>query len=286
MNVFLQVIILGIVQGLSEWLPISSSAHLLLVPWLMGWRDLGLIFDVALHLGTLTAILLYFRRDWVGVLMEFPAVFRGELDWGRSKIVLLFLGTIPAALLGLLGKEFVEALRTPRVIAFCLIGFGILLWATEHFCRKRRSVNDATAVDAFWIGTFQMLALIPGVSRSGITITGGLFRRFRTWDAARISFLLCAPAIAGAGLLEGREALREYLKGPLSTDPLMQQAHPLGLLILGIAVSALSGFACIRYFLRYLGTGSLTPFVIYRIVIGLGILALLAFGYIGNGLTP
>ncbi|MBI4455922.1 MAG: undecaprenyl-diphosphate phosphatase [Acidobacteria bacterium] len=279
MRVALQVIVLAIVQGLTELLPISSSAHLIIVPWLLGWQQLGLIFDVSLHVGTLLAILFYFRSDWISILQEARSLPQGKMRWSHSRICILALGTLPAAIFGVFGKDFLETqMRTPLVIVVCLIGFGILMWIAQGVGAQTRQTDEVGATDGLWIGTFQMLALIPGVSRSGITITGGLFRNFRSWDAARISFLLSGPAIAGAGLVEAREAYHEYLKGPLSSDPLMQQAHPFGLLLLGIFISALTGFFCIRFFLRYLQAGTLTPFVIYRLVLGVAILAAFAFG--------
>lgn len=279
MLIVFQVIVLGIVQGLTEFLPVSSSAHLILVPWLFGWQQLGLVFDVSLHLGTLMAILFYFRNDWISVFKEVPVILTGRLNWSNSRMIFVVAGTLPGALFGILAKDFIELhLRTPLVVVFCLIGFGILLWIAEAVGAKSRRATEARAADGLWIGAFQMLALVPGVSRSGVTITGGLFKNFRSWDAARISFFLSAPLIAGAGLVEGRQAYHEYLRGALSLDPLMRHTHPFGLLFLGILVSALTGFLCIRYFLRYLQRGTLAPFVIYRIVLGLTILVAVACG--------
>lgn len=279
MGIILQVIILGVVQGLTEFLPISSSAHLILVPWLLGWRQLGLIFDVSLHVGTLLAILSYFRRDWIDLLREAVDVIRGRVPWTRSLTVFLVVGTVPAVIFGLLAKDLVEEhLRTPTVIIGCMIGFGVLLWIAEKVRARSRTMLDGRLPDAAVIGCFQMLALIPGVSRSGSTMTAAMFRKFRSADAARISFLLSAPLMVGAGLLEGRQAYREYLRGAASTDPLMQQGHPFQIIIIGIAVSAVTGFLCIRYFLRYLQRGSLVPFALYRILLGLGLLAAVMFG--------
>lgn len=266
MNVAGQVAVLAVVQSLTEFLPISSSAHLILVPWILGWQHLGLIFDVSLHIGTLAAVLVYFRRDWVSLLREFPCLLRGQFS-GRL-IPVLLAGTVPAVVFGLAAEDVIEArLRGPGTIAVCLVGFGLLMWAADRWGRKERRVSDAGVGDGFRIGVFQMLALIPGVSRSGITISGGLLRGFETWDAARLSFLLSAPAIAGAGVLKGLDAYREYLKGPQSLEPLMHQPHPVALVLLGVTVSAVAGLLCIRYFLRYLQTGSLVPFVIYRLVL-------------------
>ncbi|MBI2823001.1 MAG: undecaprenyl-diphosphate phosphatase [Acidobacteria bacterium] len=279
MGIVGQVIILAVVQGLTELLPVSSSAHLILVPWLLGWQQLGLIFDVSLHAGTLLAILVYFRRDWISILAELPLLLQGKLPWGRSRTLVLLLGTLPAAVFGLASRNFIESqMRTPLVIVVCLIAFALLLWVAEVLGAQVRAMEDIRPADGLWIGAFQALALIPGVSRSGVTITAGLLRNFRAWDAARVSFLLSAPAIAGATVWEAGEAYREYLKGPMSVDPLMGQSHPFLLLLLGISVSALVGTLCIRYFLRYLQIGTLIPFVIYRIVLGLAILAAVATG--------
>ena len=274
MEAALQVIVLAVVQGLTEFLPVSSSAHLILVPWSLGWQHLGLIFDVGLHVGTLLAILVYFRKDWISVLTELPRLFRRELAWSQSLILVLVIGTLPAAALGLVAGDFIESsMRTPRAIAVCLIGFALALWIAERRGAKARRLEETRVVDGVWIGLFQMLALAPGVSRSGITITGGMLRKFRSWDAARLSFLLSGPAIGGAGLVEARQAYREYLKGAQSLDPLMHQAHPFGLLLLGVVASAVVGVLCIRYFLRYLQVGSLVPFVVYRVIVGLAVLA-------------
>jgi undecaprenyl-diphosphatase len=279
MGIIFQVIILGIVQGLTEFLPISSSAHLILVPWLLGWQQLGLIFDVSLHVGTLLAILAYFRNDWLQIMYDALDFGRGRIPWSGSLTVFLVVGTVPAAIFGLLGKNLVEDhLRTPTVIVACMIGFGVLLWIADRIGARSRRMQDRRLPDAVVIGSFQMLALIPGVSRSGSTITAGLFRRFQSADAARISFLLSAPLMIGAGLMEGKEAYREFLKGAGSTDPLMRQGHPLQLVAIGVVVSAITGFLCIRYFLRYLQSGSLVPFAVYRIILGAGLLAAVMLG--------
>ena len=274
MSIAAQVAILAVVQSLTEFLPISSSAHLILLPWFLGWGHLGLIFDVSLHVGTLIAILIYFRLDWWALLQDLPNVFRD--GFSRSLLGVLIVGTLPVAIFGLTALDFIEQrLRGPETIAICLAGFGLLLYVAERKPNRERTVQQVTLLDGLVIGLFQMLALAPGVSRSGITITGGLFRGFRTAEAARLSFLMSTPAIAAAGFLEAGHAYHEYLLGSQSLDPLMRQEHPLQLILLGILLSAVTGLLCIRYFLQYLQRRSLVPFVVYRVLLAAGILAAL-----------
>jgi undecaprenyl-diphosphatase len=267
----IQAIVLGAVQGLTEFLPISSSAHLILVPWFLGWQDQGLTFDVVLHAGTLVAILSYFWKDWYGML-------RGLLNW-RSKTLtkvdaaesrLFFYvvcGTIPAALAGFFAEKAVETtLRSPFVLSFTMIGVAVLLWVAEKTAKLKKGLSELALPDALSIGTAQALALIPGTSRSGITITAGLFLGFTRETAARFSFLLSAPIIAGAGLKKTLELRHEGFHH-------MQQFP----LLLGFLSSLVVGYLTIKFLMSFLQKNSLFIFVCYRILLGMVILFLIHF---------
>lgn len=260
---------LALMQGLLEFLPISSSAHLILVPVVLGWEDQGLAFDVAVHVGTLLAVVIYFRRDLALILADWfnsllPKRIRARrasplpdavLGWG------VIVGTLPVGVAGLLAKDWVEtALRQPLVIALATIVFGLLLWLAQLFSSQRRSLTQLTLRDALIVGLFQAVALIPGTSRSGITLTGGLFLGLDRTASARFSFLLSIPVI--------------FLAGGLETIDLFSSATPpdwyaLGL---GVAVSALSAYGCIGWFLRLLDRVGVLPFVLYRLVLGVVLL--------------
>ncbi len=263
---------LGIVQGLTEFLPISSSAHLILVPWVMGWNPEGIVFDVALHVGTALAVLIYFRREWtvlvremaVGLWMRQPlANSNRKLGW------LLVVGTLPALILGLLLEDLVEQkLRSPLVTVGTLIVFGlVLLWA-EKKSRQNRSIGDLSWADSAWIGFSQAVALVPGISRSGITISAAMFRDAGREVAARFSFLLSMPVIVGAGLL----ATVRWLSQTASVGGQSVAGPTWVVMAAGVVSSATTGFLCIRYFLRYLQTRSFLPFVVYRLVLALAVL--------------
>lgn len=275
-----QAIILAVIQGLTEFLPVSSTAHLILFPWLAHWPDPGLAFDVALHTGTLIAVLLYFLRDWVelflaGIGFHYPRGASHEfVERNRRMFWYLVAGTIPAGLAGFFFQRIVEhTLRTPMFIAAAMIAVGLLMWYGEFVGRLDRPVEALTFGDSLAIGMAQAIALFPGVSRSGITITEGLFRGMTREAAARFSFLLSAPIIAGAAAVELPKLLRMHHAGGL---PL-----PLSTLALSIAVSAVVGFLVIALFLRYLQTRTLKIFVYYRILFGIVIL-LLVFLHLGS----
>jgi len=275
LDVLWQSIVLGILQGLTEFLPISSSAHLILVPWLLGWEQMGLTFDVALHAGTLLAVLVYFRRD----LLE---LIRGSLTWLSRRInrqhgqsdqtqasatlaLAILIGTIPAAVVaGLAGDEIESYMRSPMVTVFTLTFFGVLLWLADRRGRHLRSIADVTLIDGLIVGAAQTLALAPGVSRSGITISAALFLGLRRPDSARFSFLLGTPIIILAAMKHAYDIWRGVDAG-FSAAPF----------ILGIIVSFLSGFLCIKYFLRFLQSRTYLPFVVYRWLLACCILALL-----------
>ena len=271
-----QAIVLGAVQGLTEFLPISSSAHLVLVPWLLGWSDPGLTFDVALHLGTLAAVLVYFWRDIVrmAVALARGLAIRKPLAEPDARLGLLIVaGSIPGAVAGYLGDKPIEAYfhraEAERsalvVIAVVLILMGLLLGLAELVARHRRGLEDLRLRDALVIGTAQMLALIPGVSRSGSTLTAGLFLELRRETAARFSFLLALPITFGAAL---KQALDLWQGGGVGAGD--RAAFAVGVLVAGMV-----GFACIAFLLRYLRRNSTLVFTIYRVALGLLVLVLL-----------
>jgi len=262
-------VILGIIQGLTEFLPISSSAHLILVPWLFGWDPEGLIFDVSLHVGTALAVIVFFWKDWAVLARETIKGLIEKQPFGNAQRKLawfLVAGTIPAGVIGLLFEDVVESkLRSPLVPVFTLVIFGILLYCAEKKSRQNRELKSYTLADAIWIGCAQAIALIPGVSRSGITMTTALFRGSDRISAARFSFLLSTPVIVGAGLLNVRNLFK------VASDP---SAEVVSLVVLGAgtAAAAVTGFLCIKFFLRYLTRGSFLPFAIYRVLLAIVIL--------------
>lgn len=266
MTVF-QAFVLGIIQGLSEFLPISSSAHLALAPWILHWRDPGLAFDVALHFGTLVAVLWYFRAEWVALLLAArDIVVRRRVETERERRVLfLILATIPGAIAGLAFEKQAEStFRDPRLVAVALIVMGVLLWAIDRFARRDRGLARMRWSDALLIGIAQMFAIIPGVSRSGSTITAGRALTFEREDAAVFSFLMSMPIIAAAAVLKVPQALREQgLSAPI---------------IVGVLASALSGWLAIAVLLRVVSRHSYGVFAAYRIILGLAVLIVVAHG--------
>ncbi|MBA3450903.1 MAG: UDP-diphosphatase [Chloroflexia bacterium] len=276
-----QAIVLGIVQGVTEFLPVSSSAHLLIVAWLLGWESPGLAFDAALHLGTLTAVLVYFWRDLVAMACALPRALRQPAAILRSHdpgdvmprlSLLIALGTVPGLVGGLLAAEAIDAVYHPdgvapdRIIvalAAALIALALLLWWAERAARHVRGMGSLTVRDAVVIGLAQAAALIPGVSRSGATITAGLFRGLTRADAARFSFLLGTPIVAAAGA-----------KGLLDTLSSGLDASQLGVFAVGLLASALAGFAAIWGLLRYLQRASTAVFIVYRVVLGVVLIGL------------
>jgi undecaprenyl-diphosphatase len=277
--------VLGIIQGLTEFLPVSSSAHLILVPWIFGWQPEGLLFDVSLHVGTAVAIVAYFWKDWIVLAAE---VIRGiaaakPLGNARRRLAwFLVVGTVPAMIAGLALEDTIESwLRSPLVTVFTLILFGAVLYVAERKSRQNRKLEDYTWADSLWIGLSQALALIPGVSRSGITISTALFRDSDRSAAARFSFLLSTPIIIGAGLLESWHLLRA-LRHPLVSAGITSDSLELkwGVLAAGVVSAAVTGFFCIRFFLRYIQTNTFKPFVIYRFILA-GIVLVYYFKYAG-----
>ncbi len=278
-----QAILLAVVQGLTEFLPISSSAHLILIPWLSHGKipEPGIAFDVALHLGTLIAVVLYFARDWIqltlcGLGFHYPKRASEQMVMTNQRLFwYLVIGTIPGALVGFFFEHWIdENLRSPVPIACLMIIVAFVMWYAESVSRLDRRIDQTSLGDSLVIGSSQALALFPGVSRSGITISTGLFRGMTREAAARFSFLLSTPLIAGAAAVE--------------VPKLLKQQHQLGglgiptsTIAISIAVSAIVGFVVIAFFLQYLQTRTLKLFIYYRIAFGIVIL-LLAFLPLGS----
>jgi undecaprenyl-diphosphatase len=263
-----QVVVLGIIQGLTEFLPISSSAHLYLTSWLLNWNTEALDFDIMLHLGTLVAVVVYFARDWVQIIGQGFGMRIGQDDALSNNPNLLWLlaaGSIPVGIAGLLfEKQADTTLRNPTVMGLMLVLVGIVMWMGENSGRLVRDLGMVTLTDSLSIGLAQALAIIPGTSRSGITITAGLFRNLDRETAARFSFLLSTPAIAAAAA----KALYNIHK--------QHGLHDLfsSTFLIGVTVSALTGCAVIAWFLNYLHRSTLRPFVYYRVAFGIIVLAL------------
>jgi undecaprenyl-diphosphatase len=264
------VVVLGIIQGLTEFLPISSTAHLHLTTWLLGWDTETLTFDIMLHLGTLIAVILYFFRDWVQIIGQALGVPVGgseELKQNRALLWLLAIGSIPVGVAGALFEKKADTVwRTPLVMGVMLIAVGVVMWLAERAGRKQRDLGAVNLGDAVGIGLGQALAVVPGCSRSGITMSVGLFRNLTRESAARFSFLLSTPAIAAAA---AKAVYDIYKHGGLHE---MASAQ----FVVGVAVSAITGCAVIAWFLHYLRRATLMPFVYYRIVFGILILVLAA----------
>jgi undecaprenyl-diphosphatase len=268
-----QAIVLALVQAFTEFLPVSSTAHLTLFPWLLGWQDPGLAFDVALHAGTLVAVLLYFFKDWLtlalcGVGVKYPANATTEEVGQHNKLFwYMVVGTIPGGILGALFEHKIEEhFRTPYVIAISLIVVALVMWWADSKSPLRRPIEQSNIGDSVTIGTAQALALCPGVSRSGITITAGLFRGFTREAATRFSFLLSTPLIAGAVVSHLPKLIKLHKAGGLDL--------PLSTLLISILVSGVAGYFVIAFFLRYLQTHTLKLFVFYRLLFGIIVLVL------------
>lgn len=260
------VILLALIQALTEFLPVSSSGHLALAGFFLGWPYQGLSFDLALHFGTLTAVLIYYRRDlWK---MTEAVLSRSQTESARQHRQLgwgLVLSTVPALIAGAsMGDAFAESLRLPLLIAINLIVFGILLGLADRYGKQQRDVWSMRYSDALLMGLAQVLALIPGVSRSGITMTAGLTMGLSRVDAARYTFLMSVPITAAASA----HGLLSVLKSSESIDV---QAF-----VIGAAVAAVAGLACIHFLLAFLRRAGMWPFVVYRIALGIVVLVMLA----------
>jgi len=272
----IQALILGLVQGLTEFLPVSSSGHLILVPWLFNWHyllehpDFNKTFDVALHLGTFIALLIYFWRD-IGRLLAafFESVWRRRIRTADERLAwLLLVSTIPAGFFGVAFESVIEdKLGKPWIIAVMMLVFAVVMFAVDHVARLRRSVAEARWPDAVLIGLAQAVALIPGVSRSGITMITGMGLRFTREAAARYSFLMSIPVIGGAALYQGLKVARDGLPTGAATP-----------FAVGVAAAAVSGLAAVWFLLAYLRRHDFTPFVVYRIVVAVAVFIIIATG--------
>ena len=262
----LQALVLGVVQGLSEFLPISSSAHLALTPWLFGWPDPGLDVDVALHLGTLIALVWFFWNEWVMLARAGFSILRKRRieSEAERRLAWVVVATVPGALAGYALRDYAATIfRSPSLIAGALIVMGVVLWAVDRAAGQQRAIGEMRWTDAVIIGLAQMFAIVPGVSRSGSTITAGRALRLSREGAAVFSFLLSLPITAAAVLVEGPRAIREHgLSVPL---------------LVGVAASAVSGWLAIGLLLRFIARHSYGVFAVYRLVLGALVLAVVAF---------
>jgi len=262
MTVF-QALVLGILQGLAEFLPISSSAHLALAPWILGWPEPGLAVDVALHVGTLVAVLVYFRDEWIKLTIAAFEIVRTQRVQSveQRRVVYLVIATIPGAIAGILLNDYAEStFRSPALIASALAVMGVVLWFVDRIRPANRPLESIGWSDAILIGLAQAAALLPGVSRSGATITAGRSLALDRASAATFSFLMSMPIIAAAAIFK----VPHLLKVGGATMPLL----------VGVLASASSGWLAIAIVMRYVRTHSYGVFAVYRVVVGLAVLAL------------
>lgn len=264
---FLQILVLALVQGITEFLPVSSSGHLVLVPIFTGWADQGLLMDVAVHVGTLAAVMAYFWRELLQAAWGLIDLIKRR-DTDAAKLALaLIIATIPAVIAGFIlhSTGASDALRSAEIIGWTTLVFGIVLWVSDHYSPTEKTFGSLNIKTALWIGLAQCLALVPGTSRSGITMTAARALGFNRKDAARFSMLLSIPTIAGAGLLSALDLIEEG-NAQLTTDA-----------ITAAGLSALAAFAAIALFLAWLQNRSMAPFAIYRIALGAGLLGWVYF---------
>ncbi|MDQ9093298.1 undecaprenyl-diphosphate phosphatase [Pseudoalteromonas haloplanktis] len=262
----IEIIVLALIQGLTEFLPISSSAHLILPSQILGWQDQGLAFDVAVHVGTLIAVVIYFRKEVVEILGAWFKSFGAQGATDDSKLGWwIILGTVPAAVLGLVFKDLIELyLRSAWVIAITTILFGLLLWYADVKGKQTKTIYQLNWKSALMIGMAQAMAMIPGTSRSGITMTAGLMLGMNKQSAARFSFLLAIPVISMMGLY--------YIIELALGDHIVDWTT----LILGAGLSFISAYACIFFFLKIIERMGMMPFVIYRLLLGAGLIIFLS----------
>ncbi len=262
-----EAVLLGLIQGLTEFLPISSSAHVLIVSQIFGWEDPGAAFTAVIQIGTEAAVIVYFRKDLARILRAWIYSLRTQVHTMESKLAwYIIIGTIPIVVLGVAFTRQIEtAARNLWLVASVLIVFGVVLGLADRYGAKMRALSSMTSRDGVVLGFGQALALIPGVSRSGATITTGLALGYTREAAARYSFLLAIPAVLGAGFYEASK---------IGTG----SSVAWGPTLVATAISFVVGYAVIAWLLRYISTHSFLPFVIYRIVLGAGVLALLSLG--------
>jgi undecaprenyl-diphosphatase len=252
---YFQAIVLGAVQGLAEFLPISSSAHLIIVPWLLKWQDPGLAFDVALHMGTLLALLIYYRDEWIAMARSVAGGQSAE----RRLLQLLIVASVPGAIIGLaLEKQAETTFRSPLLIAIALAVLAVALWLFDKLSSQKRTMSEMTYWDALVIGFSQALAIIPGVSRSGATITMARAVGVERGDSANFSFLMATPIIAGAGLVETRKLIHEGLDWSVG---------------LGFISAAIFGLVAIAFLIRYVRSHDYVVFAVYRLLVAAVIIA-------------
>lgn len=264
---FLQTFILAIVQGITEFLPISSSAHLILTSQFLGWKDQGVTFDLALNVGTLLAVIIYFRKDVGMIIRDTLASIIQRQKVGRSTLGwYIAFATIPAGLFGLFLMDIVDThLRKPWVILFTTVFYAILLWLADQYGKKIKGIDQMNMKNAIIIGIAQALALIPGTSRSGITITTALFLGYDFQTASRFSFLMAIPVIFLATAVK------------ITDDALTLDNLPWGSFILGCAIAFITAILAIHYFLKWLNHFGMTPYVIYRLLLGAVIAAFIFY---------
>lgn len=261
---FLESAILGVVQGLTEFLPVSSTAHLILIPWFFGFEDPGLYFDVALHSGTLLAVLLFFWRDFLKIFVDMiKSEDRGIVFW------YLVVATMPGAVFGFLLESKIETIfRSPAIIAFSLAIFGVVIWIIDRNAKQERKFDDIKFKDALWIGLSQAIALIPGVSRSGITMVAGRFLGLTREAAVRFSFLLSAPIIFGS-------TASGFIKIVKAKEMISFNFADLGV---GVITSFIFGFLAIKFLIKFVSKNDFGVFVIYRLLLGSIILLRIIYG--------
>ena len=269
---WLEAVVLGIVQGLTEFLPVSSSAHLRIVGELFGWDDPGAAFTAITQIGTEAAVLLYFRKDIGRIIVAWLGSLAGRRKGDPDARMgwLIIIGSIPIVVLGLLFQDSIETtLRDLRIVAIALVAFSLVLFWADRYGSKQRELGDLTVGHGIAFGLAQAMALVPGVSRSGGTITMGLILGYSRQAAARYSFLLAVPAVLGSGFFQAYEALTGDIAG---------EGIAWGPTAVATAIAFGVGLTVISWLLRYLDRGSFTPFVVYRVVVGLLVLALIGAG--------
>ncbi len=270
-----QILLLSFIQGVTEFLPISSSGHLVLVPALCQWKDQGLMMDVAAHIGTLGSVIIYFHKDVVALFKGFFSLLRGQLNDNTRLLFNLIIATIPVVFLGLFFEHVVGgSLRSITVIAWVGIIFGVLLYAADKYGKFIETVPDTTMKRAFIYGCAQCVALINGVSRSGACLTVGRFMNYTRTDAARFAFLMSIPTITAAGVLKGYQLIKSGETEMLYDASLM------------MIFSFIFGFWAISFMMRWLQRASLTPFVVYRILLGIFLLVSLHIGWLNPVFCP
>lgn len=260
-----EIIILALIQGLTEFLPISSSAHLILPSAIFGWQDQGLVFDVAVHVGTLMAVMLYFRRDLTRLAVGWLQSLAGKHSTDSKLAWWVILATIPAGLAGLFGAGLIETfMRSPYVIAITTIVFGLVLWYADATAKQQKTMEQLSWKQALLIGLAQAIALIPGTSRSGITMTVGLMLGLDRISAAHFSFLLSIPII----ILSGGYQASKLIAEPTHYD--------ISAIVLGTGLSFLSALFCIHVFLKIIDRMGMVPFAIYRLILGAVLILILS----------